>query len=193
MVALFHNGRKMRAEAFADATCQINTLADADPRDLQALNIAGAPALSLWRLCDAATQAAKRGQTTTRYVSPPREKTAAFRQVQYAQADARENRLAGKMVAELNGYPALRRVFRIERACLRPATLLPPSLQPNLRSLTPRLVDAAQWYDPIVNKRPRYDWNDFVRIHGQVEQVAARHSWLYDWKQAGPAPGSTQV
>lgn len=85
----------------------------------------------------------------------------------------------------LKGYTALQREFRVQEVMLGDINLLPYSLFADLRAVRPRLVDAARWFDPIEKGRPRYSWSDFLTVHGDVEQVASRHTWLADWKQAG--------
>jgi hypothetical protein len=37
----------------------------------------------------------------------------------------------------------------------------------------------------VKDDRPQYDWNTFLRVHGEVERIAAQHTWLQEWKKAG--------
>ncbi len=185
-VTLYEDEHETAVETFVDDTCQADTLADADPRDLRTLKISDAPALSLRRVFETAERAAKRGLSAIPYIAPPREQTEAYQSVRWKRAEERTQKQARRMAETLPGYAALRREFRIHRLMLGHINMLPYSLHPDLNSLRPRLVDTAWWFDPVVRGRPKYDWNQFLAVHREVERVVGAHVWVAGWKKAGP-------
>lgn len=185
-VSLYQAGQERRTERYQDGTCRSELLADADPRDLAALKIDGAPGLSIPAVVATALQATKRGATRVGYVTLPRDQTAAYREVGERRGEEQTDQLAKRMAEELDSYDALQREFRVEESTLGWINGLPYSLYLQLRALKPRLVDAAWWFNPAENERARYDWNQFLAVHRSVERAADAHPWLAAWKQAGP-------
>lgn len=90
-----------------------------------------------------------------------------------------------KMASDLPGYSALCREFHVQEAMVGDVNMQPTSLYTTLSAIRPHAVDSAWWFDPIVNGRPRYNWNQFLAAHREVERVVARHTWIATWKKAG--------
>ena len=185
-IVLYQNGYPVRQERFVDSTCESRLLADADPRDLSALKQDDRPVLSLWRVIAEVAQAKKRGLASVRYHALPRKWTGAYLAVCERQDTAREAGHARKLLKDLAGYPALCQEFRVHEVMLGDINLVPYSLHTTLTAIRPRVVDGAWWFDPVIMGRPRYNWNQFLAVHREVERVAARHTWISAWTRAGP-------
>lgn len=195
----WRNGQKVGIESHKDATCGNHTREDADPRDLKILampdkqrslepaSLRGAqPILSIGRLVAAAHMAKKQGKSFATYTSPPRAKTKAFREVGYKTSEDNNTRFAESWMRRTAGYETMTREFRNTRS--RRANLFGfgDVLSFDLTARRPRLLNKAHWYVPVVHDQTNYDWNQFLRLHNEVEQDAERHVWLYEWKRQTP-------
>lgn len=45
-------------------------------------------------------------------------------------------------------------------------------------------VDSVQWANPISDQEPVFSWVDLFAVLDKIESVAARHTWLRDWKKS---------
>jgi hypothetical protein len=175
-------GRRDMQESFLDDTCSDTQLGDADLRDLATLGILEPPHLSLSQLTTAADEGYRRNQKTISYVPMPRERTGAYRMA----ARKRRDEKAARDIRTWPGYAALEREFMVEEVSEGHINLLPYSIHPTLKARTVRTVDGAWWFNPVEKGKPRYNWNDFLAVHREVESVVARHSWVAAWRAANP-------
>lgn len=181
---IFRDGRKVHHETFQDSTCDRETLEDAYVQDLQALGDTRLPTLSLESLVRFSEESRRSGKPVP-YRDTPRNSTGAFQKLSYKREQSDSLRHANEMAQNLAGYDKLKKQFNIAEVMLGHINMLPFSLHPTLKAKSPRLVESSWWFDPVVNNRPKYDWNQFLRLHNEVEQVAKKHVWMTAWKNTG--------
>lgn len=92
---------------------------------------------------------------------------------------------SGRISRGLVGYETVASQMIIEKEMTGEFNLLPYSFHASLASRTPRCVKLAWWFDPIKDRKPEYDWLQFLAIYGQVEEAACQHKWIRDWINAG--------
>ncbi|WP_125206281.1 hypothetical protein [Capsulimonas corticalis] len=90
---------------------------------------------------------------------------------------------AHTLACHLDGYHALAEKFVLVDSDIGDINLLQYSLCSDMTRRGPALVDGARWYDPIINEKPKYDWNTFLENYHRSGVAAARQAWLSAWKR----------
>ncbi len=176
-------------EEYSDRTCRVYLLADADPADLQELQLKAGPAITLDAVVRQAEVGKKKGLKSVPYRETPRLETYAYQSVLRKRDDENEKRIANSLITSLPGYESLRQEFTVTGVSMGYINLHAYSFHPTLKATQPRMLDAAWWFDPAPDNKPRYDWNDFLRVHHEAEALVEKHAWITEWKKA--APGRT--
>lgn len=86
----------------------------------------------------------------------------------------------------LKGYAALTTKMKITQETTGLINQLPESFHAELISLTTHCVNLAWWFDPIINGKPSYNWDQFIEIYEAVNEAACQHKWIQEWVKAGP-------
>jgi hypothetical protein len=63
--------------------------------------------------------------------------------------------------------------------------MLPYSLHADLTLNKPNCVHQARWFDPIINGKPAYDWNQLLEIFGKIDLAVCQHGWIKEWIESG--------
>jgi len=85
---------------------------------------------------------------------------------------------------QLKGYDRVRGIFRIEQAMQGSINRTEESLFVMLATDKGRTLNAAWWLDPIINSKPRYDWQTFLGLFSEADLRLSKHAWLNEWKAA---------
>lgn len=86
---------------------------------------------------------------------------------------------------ELKGYDVLITKMKITQETSGLINQLPESFHATLVSLTPRCVNLAWWFDPVINGKPNYNWDQFLGIYEEVNEAVCQHKWIQAWIKAG--------
>jgi hypothetical protein len=100
--------------------------------------------------------------------------------------DALDTALSEQEYARLPGFEEANRRFRVEKVMTGSINMHPESMFFALATRTPTLIDAARWYDPIVEGEPSLGWDVFARTFAKALEAAQPHAWLAEWKRAAP-------
>ena len=94
------------------------------------------------------------------------------------------------MCYSLEGFDNIKKFFKVTDATIGQINGLPYSLHVSLAPIdtNERLVNAAWWFNPVDEKKKKalYNWNDFIRVYTEVNDVVSRHQWLAEWRDASP-------
>jgi len=63
--------------------------------------------------------------------------------------------------------------------------MLPYSLHTQLSIKNSSCVKQAWWFNPIESDKPKYDWNQFLKIFSRIDQVVCQHRWIMEWIGSG--------
>lgn len=86
----------------------------------------------------------------------------------------------------LTGYADLQKEFVFEQARQGSINRIDESLFAMLRTGTGKTLNAAWWFNPIIDGKPRYDWHDFMKLFHHVDTRLSRHAWLAGWRAVSP-------
>jgi hypothetical protein len=86
----------------------------------------------------------------------------------------------------LAGFDRAKVLFIVESTEIGNISPAPRSLFMHLKANSPNPVDAARWWNPIVENRPTCNWNDFLALHEACTNAAVAHVWLSEWKATAP-------
>jgi len=86
---------------------------------------------------------------------------------------------AGRRLA---GYDRFLKSFEMTDAYVGGVDAMPQSLFVKIEAAPPALIDAVQWWNPLVDGKPSLSWDDFMKAHAAAESAMAKHPWLRDWK-----------
>lgn len=100
---------------------------------------------------------------------------------EYAIGDSLNAAHAQTLYESLTEYDAARSLFLVEEARIGAK-----SLNFELRTVHPHLIDAVRWWNPLKNGRPSYDWDAIHRLHNEANKACEKYPWLAQWKADGP-------
>lgn len=154
-VKVMERGKLVSSEKFVDGTCRSSEWEE------------------VFLFSDVAAKT-RPGPPTKRVPTPNIEKELADKD----EADRRE-------AEGLEGFTRLAAEFELNRVHRGFVNQGPDSLFADLRAKSPRLVDQARWWNPLINERPSLTWDHFLAAHRHAESVASRFRWLAEWKRLG--------
>lgn len=92
------------------------------------------------------------------------------------------NKLKSQKVAkELSGYKKAEKLFQLNDVTLGNINMLPYSLHIDLVSKTNTCLNGAWWFNPVTGDKPSYDWNQFIELFDEINQVVCQHVWIKEW------------
>lgn len=91
----------------------------------------------------------------------------------------------GRREAELKykvmkGYGPAQKIFNIDDSGSGYFSTFPYSVEINLTSKKYAFLK-IDWYVPIKNNTPQYDWTDLIKLYGKLEKIIQSNEWLLEW------------
>lgn len=99
---------------------------------------------------------------------------------------ALDSALSGQQYSRLDGYLEAMDWCRVDRAMSGHINMQPESLFLEISTRYPSLLDAARWWNPLKEGKPTFNWKDFTAAYDAALRQVGTHTWLEDWKNAGP-------
>ena len=93
---------------------------------------------------------------------------------------------ARKVCTQLPAYGRLRKTFEIDETRLGSVNRAEGALFVRLRPTNPAGLNSAWWWNPLVDGKPKYTWEDFLSCFKQAQEAVEGHRWLMDWLGTGP-------
>ena len=90
-----------------------------------------------------------------------------------------------KFSKNIKGYKTINKLFSIDSESRGNINFLPYSYHATLSSKSNKCVNLVWWFDPIENKKPLYNWQQFLQIYNKVNNTVCQYKWLQKWVDSG--------
>jgi hypothetical protein len=94
--------------------------------------------------------------------------------------------LSKEVYTALPGWSRASQRFVVRRVRTGAVDLRPDSMWFELDTLLPAAIDAARWFDFLLDQWPAQTWDDFLALYEKANACAEAQRWLIEWKGLDP-------